>query len=356
MPIFSAEYLEGLSTRIFQRCGAPEAEAQVVAELLVKADLMGLPSHGILRIPQYVADTGSGAIVPGAEIQVEHLKDTLIKVDGRWNFGQIVATRAAELAIVAARQHGLACASVRRCRHVGRLGAYTEMAAAQNCIGLATCSGAGEGHWVAPFGGRQGRLGTNPMSFAAPTSGFPILLDFSTSSLPEGKVRLLRDTGAELPPMSLVDREGRPSVDPNDLYDQDGQPAGAILPAGGEQGYKGYGLGLMCMILSSVLGEPTWLEEGIASHSNTMWLLAVDIEACMSTNLLRRELDAVVEYICSAAPAQGSSGVLMPGQREFESMAQYRREGVPVAEEVWDQIVEVATGLQVEVGMDKKKC
>ena len=119
MPIFPAEHLEELSARIFQRCGTPEAEAQVVAELLVKADLMGLPSHGVLRIPQYVADTRSGAIVPGVEIQVEHLKETVIKVDGHWNFGQIVATRAAELAIEAARKHGLACASVRRCRHVG---------------------------------------------------------------------------------------------------------------------------------------------------------------------------------------------------------------------------------------------
>jgi uncharacterized oxidoreductase len=352
VPTFSAEHLEGLTARIFQRCGAPATEAQVVAELLVKADLMGLPSHGVLRIPQYVADTRSGAIVPGVEIQVEHLKDTIIKVDGRWNFGQIVATRAAELAISAARKHGLACAAVRRCRHVGRLGAYAEMAAEHNCIGLATCSTAGEGHWVAPFGGRQGRLGTNPMSFAAPTGGFPILLDFSTSSLPEGKVRLLRDTGKELPPQSLVDREGRPSVDPHDLYDQDGQPAGAILPAGGEQGYKGYGLGLMCLVLSSVLGEPTWREQGIESHSNTMWLLAVDIEASMSTDLLRRELDAVVEYIRSSALAPGSSGVLMPGQREFESMEKYRREGIPVADGVWSQIVEVAAELQVDTGPD----
>ncbi len=348
-PTFPADYLEDLTSSLFQRCGAPATEAQIVAELLVKADLMGLHSHGILRIPQYVGDTHSGSIVPGAEIAVEHLKETVIKVDGQWNFGQVCATRMAELTIHAAKQHGIACASLRRCRHVGRLGAYTEMAAQNDCIGLATCSGAGEGQWVAPFGGRQGRLGTNPISFAAPTGGLPLVLDFSTAALPEGKVRLRRDTGGELPPQSLVDSEGRPSVDPNDLYDENGAPAGAILPAGGVQGYKGFGLSLMCLTLSGILGEPTWREQGLESQANTMWLMVVDIEAAMAADLMRRELDAVVEHLRSSAPAKGSGGVLMPGQREFESMEKYRREGIPVAAGVWDQLVQVAAELKVEM-------
>ncbi len=349
MRTFTAEYLENLTSAIFQRCAAPAAEAQVVAELLVQADLMGLPSHGVLRIAQYVGDVDRGFIVPGAAMAVEHLKQTVIKVDGGWNFGQIGATRLAELAIEAAGKHGMACASLRRCRHVGRLGAYTEMAAHSNCIGLAVCSTAGEGHWVTPFGGREGRLGTNPISFAAPTGGDPIVVDFSTSSLPEGKVRLLRDTGEKLPEQTLVDREGKPTTDPNDLYGEEGQPAGAILPTGGIQGYKGYGLGLMVQILASILGEPAWREQGVESGSNNMWLMVVDIEAAMAADLFQRELDTMVEYICSAAPTAGGSGVLLPGQREFEAMERHRREGIPVAEGVWSQIAQVAEKLQVEV-------
>ena len=240
MPVLDSEYLENLTSAIFERAGAPPEEARVVAELLVKADLMGLPSHGVLRVPQYVHDISAGGIKPGAEIVISESRSTIHRVDGGWNFGQIVASRATETAVAAAEQHGMACASVRRVRHVGRLGAYTEMAAARNCLALATCSSAGEGHWVAPFGGRKGRLGTNPISFAAPTGGRPVVLDFSTSSLPEGKVRYLRDTGDTLPPDTLVDSEGNPSLDPGDLYDQAGGPAGAILPSGGVQGYKGY--------------------------------------------------------------------------------------------------------------------
>lgn len=349
MKTFTAKYLEDLAGTIFQRCGAPDVEAQTVAELLVKADLMGLPSHGILRIPQYVGDMDIGYIVPGAAMIVEHLKDTVIKVDGQWNYGQIGATRMTELAIEAAKKHGMACASLRRCRHVGRVGAYTEMAAQNDCIGLAVCSTAGEGHWVAPYGGRQGRLGTNPMSFAAPTGGHPIVMDFSTSSLPEGKVRLLRDTGEALPQDSLVDSQGRPSTDPGDLYDDNGEPAGAILPFGGAQGYKGFGLGLMAQILGSILGEPLWREEGVESGSNNMWMMVVDIAASTPADLFGQELDAMVEYIRSAAPAVGDGGVLMPGQREFEAMERHLSQGVPIAAGVWDQIVQVAEKLQVEV-------
>ncbi len=349
MKTFTAAYLENLTATIFQRCGAPEAEAQIVAELLVKADLMGLPSHGVLRVSQYVGDVDIGYIVPGAQIIAEHLKDTVIKVDGQWNYGQIVATHMTELAIAAAKKHGMACASLRRCRHVGRVGAYTEMAAQHNCLGLAVCSSAGEGKWVAPYGGRQGRLGTNPMSFAAPTQGNPIVLDFSTSSLPEGKVRLLRDTGESLPPDSLVDSEGRPSTNPADLYDANGEPAGAILPFGGTQGYKGFGLGLMAQVLGSIWGEPLWREEGVESGSNNMFLLVVDIGAATPVDLFRSELDAMVEDIGAVAPAADGGGVLMPGQREFEAMERHLSQGVPIAEGVWEQIVQVAEKLQVEI-------
>ncbi|NKB68915.1 MAG: hypothetical protein GKR89_17755 [Candidatus Latescibacteria bacterium] len=339
---FSAAYLQRLGSAVFQAYGAPGHEADHVAQLLVQADLMGLPSHGLLRLPQYVGDMGRGVIVPGAELLVRPASPTGVQVDAQWNFGQVGATRAVELAVQRARELGVGCASLRRCRHVGRLGAYTEMAAAQNCLALATCSTAGEGHWVAPFGGRQGRLGTNPLSFAAPTSGRPVVLDFSTAALPEGKVRFYRDTGQSLPSGSLVDQVGGPSSDPDDLYAADGTPAGAILPFGGPQGYKGFGLGFMVQILSSLVGEPTWREEGDASNANTMWLMVIDVGAWMETDRFKDELDEMVAYMRSAAPAQGSTGVLVPGQREFDLEALDRRQGIPIEDGVWEQIVAVA--------------
>ena len=339
---FSADYLRQLIGAIFQAHDTPPAEAEHVSELLVQADLMGLPSHGLLRVPQYVGDIGRGVIVPGAKMTVRQPSPTAVQVDAQWNFGQVGAARAVDLAVERAKELGVGCASLRRCRHVGRLGAYTEMAAARDCLALGTCSTAGEGHWVAPFGGRQGRLGTNPLSFAAPTGARPVVLDCSTAALPEGKVRFYRDTGQSLPPASLVDQQGGESADPGDLYAADGTPAGAILPFGGPQGYKGFGLGFMVQILSSLVGEPTWREAGDESKANTMWLLVVDIGAWMETDRFKDELDDMVAYIRSAAPADGSAGVMVPGQREFDLETKHRREGIPVAGGVWSQIVEVA--------------
>ena len=325
MPTIDSANLEDLTAEIFERAGAPAAEARVVAELLVKADLMGLPSHGVLRIPQYVHDTTTGAIRPGAEMVIDQRRPTIHRVDGAWNFGQIAATRAAEIAIDAAVEQGMAGASVRRVRHVGRVGAYTEMAAARDCLALATCSGAGEGHWVAPFGGRKGRLGTNPISFAAPTGGLPIVMDFSTSSLPEGKVRYLRDTGEKLPPDTLVDADGNLSLDPADLYTESNE--------------------LSCMV-----GEPTWLEEGIESHANCMWIMVISLDSAMAADLFRDEMDKFVDYVLSSPPAAGSTGPMLPGQREFETMDRHLRDGVPVADGVWEQVRRVAADLGCEVG------
>ena len=335
---FSTDYLEYLIGAVFQAHGSPPSEAALVARLLVQAEAMGLPSHGLLRVPQYVGDIGRGHIVPGAPAKVSRPCPTAVQVDGQWNFGQVGATRAVEGAIERAVELGVGCASLRRCRHVGRLGAYTEMAAERNCLALATCSTSGEGHWVAPFGGREGRLGTNPLSFAAPSGGRALVLDCSTSALPEGKVRFFRDTGQALPPDSLVDRNGLASTDPGDLYGADGTPAGAIVTFGGPQGYKGFGLSCMAQILSSLLGEPTWREEGDESCANTMWIMVVYLGAWMAADRFREEVDNMLAYIRSSAPAAGGRGVSVPGQREFESEARCREEGVAVTKEIWSQI------------------
>lgn len=349
MPKFESEYLVDLATRLFVQSGAPTPSAHLVAAALVRADMMGMPSHGVARVIQYIKDIEQGSIIPQAELVVTELSPTVSLVDAQWNFGQVAALRAVESALATARVHGMGSALVRRCRHVGRLGAYTEAAARAGLVALATCSTAGEGHWVAPFGGRAGRLGTNPISFAAPTDGDPVLLDFSTASLPEGRVRLFQDTGRTLPDGTLVDRRGEPSSDPADLYAEDGSPAGAITPFGGEQGYKSYGLGLMAAVLSSLLGVPTWREEGIESHANTMWLLVIDVGQLMGEERFVGELGELLDYVSSAEPMVGSDGVLVPGQREFQALARSEEQGIVVDEGIWRQLVALAARLEVEV-------
>ena len=332
------DQLELLVRRIFAGLGASGDDAGTVAEMLVEADLMGLPSHGVLRVSQYVQDIRKGRIVPGAEVVVKESSATNAILDGQWNFGQVGGSHAAATAIEKAMSTGVGCAVLRRCCHVGRLGAYVEMAARQNCVALACGGAAGEGHWVAPFGGREGRLGTNPIAFGAPTLSDPIVVDFATSSLPEGKVRFLRETGQMLPEMTLVNEHGEYSTDPADLYAPDGTAAGAILPFGGPLGYKSYGISLMVQILSCMLGAPAWAEGNDYTGSNNLFVLALRIESFMSPDEFRQQAEEMSAYVTASKPAAGSAGVKLPGELEFATMDERRRRGIPLPPEVWSAL------------------
>ncbi len=249
--VFEAEHLRCFAIRVFEACGAPSDEARIVADHLVVANLRGYDSHGIIRIPQYLEDVRNKIIWPGATISIETETETTAIVDCGWNFGQIGGYRAMEVAIAKARRYHTATVVTRRCNHVGRLGAYTEIAAKQELIAIGVCNSPRHGHFVLPWGGRKGRLATNPISFAVPNnSGDPILADFSTAEAPEGRIRLYRNQGKTLPNGWIVDSEGNPTSDPSAFY---GPPQGGILPFGGDKGYRGFALSLFVAILGGLL-------------------------------------------------------------------------------------------------------
>jgi LDH2 family malate/lactate/ureidoglycolate dehydrogenase len=334
MKKFPYEELLRITSQIFAARGTAASDADLLAELIVSANLRGLDSHGIMRIPQYVKDIEKGSIVPGAEMAtVKETRGTAL-LNVNWNFGQLGAHRAASMAIEKARDVGLGCVGLHRTQHVGCLGLFTEIIARENMVGLATASGASQsGHWVAPWGGREGRTGTNPIAFAAPTSGDPILVDVATSTVSEGKVRYTRDCGEKLPDAWVLNSDGVPTDDPNALY---GDPGGAILPLGGMLGYKGFGFSVIAGVLSSFL-------MGAAHHrlqreSNNMWILALDIGAFMEPEDFRADLDEYVAYAKGSKPAAGHERVIMPGELDFARQRAFKADGVPVPDEIWSQI------------------
>ena len=240
----------------------------------------------------------------------------------------------------------MGCSVLRRSHHVGCLALYTEMAAAAGTIAMAAASGASSsGHWVAPWGGREGRIGTNPLSCAAPTSGQPILFDVATSSVSEGKVRFARDTGARLPPYCLVDGNGEPSANPADLYTE---PAGAILPVGANLAYKGYGFSVMAQTLSTLLAGATVAR--IGEESNNFWIAAIDIEAFLPIDEFRRDMDDFIAYQRSSQPASGHSQIIIPGERDFSEEERRKQEGIPLPDEIWRQIEHLSRELGVPIG------
>src|ERR1700730_829727 len=238
MPRIAAERLHKIGAALLVGAGASREEADTVARGCVNANLAGHDSHGIILIPSYVERIKVGHIVPGAPFKIVQESPTTTVIDGHWGFGFVVNERAMRLTIEKAKTANVAAATVFRQSHVGRLAAYPLMAAQAGMIGIATADSGRSPKAVAPFGGREARLGTNPISIAMPSDlNGPLYLDMATSAAAAGKIALSVARGTPVPPGWIIDKDGRPTTDPAQL-----RQGGALLPVGGSEGYKGYGL------------------------------------------------------------------------------------------------------------------
>lgn len=343
MPTYPADELNELARAIFCACGANEVEAAIVADHLVTSSLMGIDSHGLMRIPQYVQLVREGAIRPGAPLTVEEETATTAVVDCGWNFGPVGAIHALQVALDKAKANRVSCVVTRACNHIGRLGAYAQTAAEHGLIALAFCNSPPHGHFVLPWGGREGRLATNPLAYAIPSSPHPILADFSTSIAPEGKIRLYLNQGRALPQGWVVDADGRPTTNPADFY---GPPMGAILPFGGELGYRGYALSLLVEILSGALaGYQATLER----PGNGLALILVNPDAFLPPARFAQLIEELKRYMRSSPPAKGVQEVLLPGEPEFRLLQERLQHGIPLDDATWNQIQQTATSLKVKI-------
>ena len=347
MKTFSAEYLRNIGTEIFTALGAPPDEAATVADELVEASLMGIESHGVTRYIWYADEVRAGRIKPGAPVEVVKETQTTALVDINFNFGQVGAQKMAQIVIAKARTSGMGCVVSRHCHHVARLGAYTQRIAENDLIGLGTTCSHKNGHWVVPWGGREGRLATNPISYAAPTGSRPIVLDMSTSMIAEGSIRVLLHQGKDLPPGSVLDADGNPTRDPADFY---GPPRGTILPFGGAMGYKGFGLGLLTMVLGEAMAGEDITDE--YHYLNGLALIAIDPAAFGDIEEFRKRMDAMAAYMKDTPPAPGSTEVILPGELDVRRRAERVKKGIPLADETWEQIRKTASGLGL--GLDKE--
>jgi uncharacterized oxidoreductase len=348
MPVLSAEELRRAGERLLSACGATGAEAGMVAGELVEASLRGLDSHGVVRLVMYADHVRDGTIVPGAPITIARETPGVVVVDCGRGFGIVGAHRMVDIVAGKARGMGIACAASLRLNHVGRLGACAEALAEDGLFGLATVNSPRHGHFVSPWGGREGRLATNPIAWAAPTSGHPIVADMSTSMIAEGKIRILMQEGKPAPDGCILDADGKPTTDPRRFY---GPPRGTILPFGSPAlGYKGFGLGLLVEILGSALaGVPLGSEGQPAPYGNGLFLLAIDPEAFGGRDRFRGLVDDLAAYVSSSAPAPGTDGVILPGALETATRDRRMREGIPVAEETWKQIREAGRRSGIEL-------
>ncbi len=349
MPLLTHAALCRHAAALVRALGSPEDEAQTVGESLAAANLAGHDSHGIIRLEQYAQMVAAGDLVPGAPTTVVRETACTALLDGGWNFGQVVARRAVELAIRKAREYGTGTVSVRSCNHLGRLGEYSLMAAEAGMVGLGTVNNHGRGNLVAPFGGSDGRLSTDPITFACPGPDRPVLVDITTSVVAEGKVRLYKNAGKPVPEGWIIDSDGRPTTDPEALY---ATPRGAILPFGGAVGHKGFALAVMVDILSGALSGASCSHSSTCRLGNALFFTAIDIEKFVPRDEFLEHVRVLRDHVKASPPAPGFQEVLMPGEPEFREEERRRREGIVIDPETWRQFVACAAAHGVEIPID----
>lgn len=345
MPTLNADQLYELSSRVLQGAGVNSEAADIVATELRDANMVGHDSHGVMRLMQYVDYVEQGFIKPAGEFEVVADGPSFVLIDGHFNFGQVTATQALRLGIDKARQVGTATVMIRNCNHVGRLGSYTYQAALQGLAGMMSVNAPGPGG-VAPFGGLDRIMGTNPITIAAPWGDSAFVLDMTTSASAEGKLRVAFQKGESVPEGWIIDAEGNPTTDPATYY---ADPAGALLPLGGPLGFKGYGMSVMIDVFSGVLSGSGVCRDDLPRGANGVWMYLVDIAQFVSKDDYAAQVENYVASVKGSRKAPGVTEILMPGEIEQNRLKQRQAEGVPIPDETWRQISELAARLNVSL-------
>ena len=345
MPTIPAEQLQEFATALLAAGGATEEESRRVGPSLVEANLRGYESHGVMRIPYYLGATKTGECSSGAELTILKESPTHITADANWGFGQVQAGRMLERLSEKVRTNGMAIGTIIHCGHIGRLGEYCERAAAEGFVSMMMVNSHGGAARVAPPGGKAPRLSTNPLAIGVPNGDEPLVLDFSTSATAEGKVRVKKIAGEKAPEGWLLDSEGRPTTDPNDLY---ADPPGSILPMGGAQAYKGFGLSLMIEILTGALSggvvarQPFYPKKG-----NCVFLMLLDPEAFGGAEHFQTEVSNLADYIRGCPRVEGCNKIILPGDPERTVLADRAANGIFLDDENWAVLCRLADELGV---------
>jgi uncharacterized oxidoreductase len=345
VPTIAPALLEKFASDLFIASNIPPKEAAVVARSLVAANRAGHDSHGVIRVPQYLQALESGNLRVGVLLTIVSRTPAVLVADGQWGLGQVQAYRLLAELQPMAKSIGLAAGTLRQCGHVGRLGEYGEWAARQGLAFFATVNNHGFGRAVAPPGGIDGRIGTNPLCMAVPIAGGdPVVLDIGTSVCAEGKVRVLYNKGQQVPEGWLLDAAGKPTMDPDVLYHE---PKGTILPLGGPQAYKGFGLGLLLdMLAGGLSGAPCSRPEIDPKSANAVVFLLFDPAHFAGVEHFQREVSDLAANVRASRPVDPKQPVQLPGDPE-RKVGTVRHDKIPIDEGTWSQLIALAKQLRI---------
>jgi len=356
---FSADYLRDFTRRVFVHYGVPASDAVIAADVLSKADLRGIDSHGVARLRTYVDMFTIGRVNPKPNIRIVRDKKSVATVDGDSGLGLVVGPRANEIAMEKASQYGSGWVSVCNTNHYGIASYYSLKALEREMIGWSMTN---TSRIVVPVWGAERRLGTNPISIAFPgLKNPPIVIDLATSVVAFGKIEMAERTGVQLPEGWIIDDQGNASTDAGDVY------KGGLLPLGStrEMGaHKGYCLSAMVDILTAVLSGANWgpfappfalfeePPEQSVGKGIGHFFGAMEIDGFSDVEAFKKRIDDWIEVFRNTKPSPGHQAVLIPGDPEHAAEKVRSKYGIPVIESVVNDLKEISiiTKVEFEVG------
>lgn len=338
-----AQALRPLIATILVATGSSQAEADDVAANLVMANLSGHDSHGVGMVPRYVEAVQEGGLIPNAGIKVQLDIGTLLSLDAQRGYGQVTGVQAMEMGMARAKQHGSCIMALANSHHLGRIGHFAEMATAQGLVSIHLVNVLSR-PVVAPWGGGDGRFGTNPCCIGIPLpDAAPFILDFATSRVAQGKMRVAYNKGETVVPGLLIDAQGQPTNDPGVVVVPQGDdPAqglfGALLTFGE---HKGYGLAVACELLGGALtGGGTWHKPADTTRAvlNSMLTVLIDPAKLGTQASFAQESTAFIDWLRRSPAGAGFEGVQIAGEPERAARIQRERDGITIDAHTWADI------------------
>ncbi len=342
--IMQPEALTEFAAAIIEAAGSQRAEALEVARHLVEANLKGHDSHGVGMIPTYTTNVTAGRLHPNKHAEKISEMGSIAVFDGGMGYGQVIAREATEWAIAKTKETGLAMFAIRNTHHVARVGAYGEQAAVAGFVSIHFVNVLIAPGRTAPFGGTTGRFGTDPICITFPGNlgggkkdAPPVVLDFATSRVAAGKLRVAMNEDKQMQPGVLIDAEGHDATDPNVFYKKNG----AMLPFGE---HKGSGLALVCELMAGVLTGGGVMQGNMTNHGvkNGMFTIMLDPAKFGDTGWMSNEMQTLLDWVKSSKPRPGVEEVLVAGEPERKSREKRLKTGIPVDTTTWGELVAAA--------------
>jgi uncharacterized oxidoreductase len=342
--VFDAQRLQRAIEAIVAKGGSEPREATLVAENLVEANLTGHDSHGVGMIPRYVKSLLEGGLAVNQHPQVLLDRGTMLRLDGRAGYGQVIGLEAMALGIERTKQHGTCVVALGNSHHLGRIGHWAEQCLEAGLVSLHFVNVISR-PIVAPWGGRDARFGTNPVCIGVPrANGEHFVLDFATSRIAQGKTRVAHNQGKSLEPGIVIDDKGDPTTNPRYSVIP---PFGAIMPFGE---HKGSGLALACELLGGALaggGTQHLPDQGKMRVLNGMLSILIDPAALGTAQYLAEQAEAFIAWEKASPPGAGVERVLIAGDPERAKRRQRRAEGLAVDATTWGEILAAAEMLEL---------